>query len=151
MPTVPAKLKTVTDVINLPESNFQLGDVLHGYNDAVKTAAAEVTTYTLMKEMKVTSKKTIVGLRVSFDLRMLSSSGANFAYAKLYKNGVAIGTERTSNGDSAVWTTFTEDFTNFQTGDLLQIYLKETAGGQRGELRNMRVYFVESYFENTLA
>lgn len=93
-------------------------------SDNVKsTNANEVSnnseSYTKLKEILI--NETIAAARVSFDL--YGNSYGKTVYARIYKNGVAIGTER-SQSDGMVWHTYDEDFTSLAAGDLLQIYGK---------------------------
>ncbi len=67
--------------------------------------------------------------RVKF---LLWSDGAWTAYAKIYKNGVPYGTERTHAG--ATQTLFTEDL-NFSKGDLVQLYC-HTDGANLGHVKS---------------
>lgn len=62
--------------------------------------------------------------RVSFQLKHAQGSGFT-AFGKIYKNGVAFGTEQTTQ--SATYVTFTEDLT-FAAGDTVQLYAKVNLG-----------------------
>jgi len=75
------------------------------------------TTYLKLKESIVLFAGV---LSVSFKL----SSGypANPAFAKIYVNGIAVGTERTTTGT----VTYTEDIIDLEPGDLIQVYGKLT-------------------------
>jgi len=69
-------------------------------------------------------------IRVSF---LLNRPSSGVAYGRIYKNGVAYGTER----NTAASTTFTEDL-YFETGDLIQFYGWTTGNG---EISNFRLYY----------
>lgn len=74
------------------------------------------TTYAKHKEIRIAR----AGIyRVYFGVYHNSSSFAT--YGKVYKNGVAIGTERSAG--STVWVYYYQDFT-FAIGDLVQLYGK---------------------------
>lgn len=73
------------------------------------------TTYTKMKEILYNDVPGTVS--VAFTTSFASGSGSSTQYSRLYVNGVAVGTERTTQG------TFTETIT-VATGDLIQIYGK---------------------------
>lgn len=62
--------------------------------------------------------------RVVFDLS--TGDAVNLAYARIYKNGVQIGTERSCLNTPP--TVFTEDFTGFVPGDRVQLYLNVVGG-----------------------
>lgn len=63
-------------------------------------------------------------IRVSFTLRP-NVTAATSVEARVYKNGVAIGTLRSVTAS----TTFDEDFAGIVTGDLIQIYCRTTDSG----------------------
>jgi len=90
-------------------------------------------TYAKVKEIRIafTGK-----MRVSFDLK--SSDGAT-VYGRIYKNGTALGTERSTT--STTYVTYTEDL-EFDGDDLIQVYAKTaSAGGGTADIRNFRVKF----------
>ncbi len=64
-------------------------------------------------------------VRVAFEL-VKSGMYATAVYGRVYKNGVAIGTERSITADGAV-TTFTQDFAA-NVNDVFTIYYKRAAG-----------------------
>ena len=97
------------------------GRAVQSANDSEVTSGASV--YTLAKQIKVNASLSGT-YRLSFVLKTINADFT--AYAKLYKNGVAVGTERSTNSTTGV--TYTEDFTTITTGDLLQLYVKSTAG-----------------------
>ncbi len=57
----------------------------------------------------------------------VATKGGNTAYARVYKNGVAVGTERSTLSTTLVF--YDEDFTALVAGDLIQIYGKQTNAG----------------------
>ena len=73
------------------------------------------TSYFKKKEIKLFD---IGQFRVYFELK--SPSGVP-VYGQIYKNGVALGTERSTS--SPTYVVFTEDF-NFSKNDLVQLYVK---------------------------
>lgn len=95
--------------------------------DATAVIASAITerstiaaTYTKMKEITLDAGGSV---SVSFDLKVSNST----AYGKIYKNGSAVGTERTNN--TATYATFTETISGLAAGDKLQIYIKNVPGG----------------------
>lgn len=88
------------------------------------------TSYTLMKEILYNDVPGTVN--VVFSSTFDSGGGVSTQYSRVYINGVAVGTERTTQS------TFTESFT-VATGDLIQIYGKVayTSGNAVYSVRNM--------------
>lgn len=83
-------------------------------------------------------------MRTSFDLKQ--SNALAVAYGKVYRNGVAVGTERTTS--LTTYQTFTEDIL-FAAGDLYQIYVK-VSGGWSAFVRNQKVLgTIVTTFEDT--
>lgn len=110
-------------------------DTLRQSNDGLKQTNQGA--YTKVKEIIVNDGFT--GCRIKFDLRKDVFVEGEFAYAKIYKNGTAIGTERQRGGTE--WGTFSEDFTGpFVNGDLIQIYAY-TTDTNYAQVQNMRIYF----------
>ena len=113
-------------------------DNLKASSDGVQSTTS--TTYTKIKEITVPdyspkiSDKDIGKLRVAFDLA--SNTAANAAYGRIYKNGVALGTERINS--NVTYITYTEDL-EFKVGDLIQLYAKATSLYQ-ANVRNFRIY-----------
>jgi hypothetical protein len=75
---------------------------------------AQSTTMTKVREFKLNYSG---GYRISFNLY---TSGPATATAQLYRNGVAIGTLRSTTSQTAV--AYTEDISGWNTNDLLQLY-----------------------------
>ena len=63
-------------------------------------------------------------LRIKFTL--WSNSASVTAYARIYRNGIAIGTERSNTATNTI---YSEDISGWSPGDLLQIYAKVSASG----------------------
>jgi|GEM_PF-6700878 len=70
-------------------------------------------------------------IRVLFDFATSGGTG----FARIYKNGIAVGTERTRN--STTFITFSEDIT-VNTGDDIQIYCRTASGGE-AYTQNVRI------------
>lgn len=81
-------------------------------NNGVHTTQA---TYTKIREIKLGRSGSF---RIYFVMKSLS--GVYPVYGQIYRNGVAVGTERTTSSTSYVG--FTEDISGWNVGDLLQIY-----------------------------
>jgi hypothetical protein len=127
--------ETWTEVI----SDTGLPKVGAGDNLCVSSDGEKKTTsqsYVKAKEIKVYRPGTY---RIKFDLA-IRGSGLT-AYGRIYRNGEAIGTERSTSKTS--WTTFSEDIAGWEEGDLIQLYYHHTGGtkSEGARVRNFRVYY----------
>ena len=76
--------------------------------------------------------------RIAFDIRKYTGTVAT-AYAQIYKNDVAVGTERSNAGTT--WVNYSEDLTGWERTDKIQLYLWAGEGASRNaQIRNFRVY-----------
>jgi len=93
------------------------------------------TSYTKLKE--ITCNVALANVRVKFALA--SEHTGVTVYGKVYKDGVAIGTERSRNTTS--YATFSEDFATVAVGSKLQIYGKTSNEPWFMYCKNFRLYF----------
>jgi len=97
-------------------------------------------TYVKIKEIVVAdyapkiNDKDVGKLRIKFDLATNDTSVA--AYGRIYKNGVALGTERSTQ--QTTYQTYTEDL-EFKAGDKIQLYA-HSDGSKLAKVSNFRVY-----------
>lgn len=85
-------------------------------NSTSRTVTAD--TYTKYKETKIDDCPDT--LRISFTLGHFNSTTL---YGRIYRNGVAVGTQRIAgSAGGGIFTTWTEDIAGWSDGDLLQIY-----------------------------
>ena len=117
-------------------------DLLHSHDVEVSDGT---TTYG--KESYILVDKVYpspVTLRVKFDLK--SGNVAVNAYGRIYKNGVAVGTERTNN--SVTYVTYSEDI-EFSRGDYIELWIKSGTVFEDIFAKNFRIYgdIVEHEFE----
>ena len=112
---------------------FNAGDVLMKSADTERTTAS--LTYVKVKEILVNRTGT---LRIKFDIA--GGDAGSRCYGRIYRNGVAVGTERIVDG--ATYETFTQDIAGWAVADLAQVYYKfEDIGGGGGvKTRNFRIY-----------
>lgn len=113
-------------------------------NELKKSSNAEQstneTTYIKIKEITCANYTVPMAikdggkLRIKFDLA--TNSAGQSAYGRIYKNGVAVGTERTSTIET--YTTYSEDI-EFKANDKIQLYIKATSGFL-AKIRNFRIY-----------
>jgi len=108
-----------------------LSDVLTHSNDAEKETNS--TSYVKLKEIKLTAALKACRLKLDF-----TRTGVGMAYARVYKNGVATGTEWSDN--SGGYVTKSEDFADWALGDLIQVYAKIDAATST-KVKNVRFYY----------
>lgn len=125
----------VIPTANVPAATLELtataSDTLEESADTERLESN--TSYTKYKDITVRLNGTI---RVKFDLK--TTNVATTAYGRVYKNGVAFGTEQTNA--TASYVTKSEDLT-FEAGDLIQLYIKTNNGSFNGAARNFRLYY----------
>lgn len=119
------------------------------YSDsASSTLSAAQTTYTKLKEIVFTD---VSGTITATWTVSLVAGGSGLPYTKIYKNGSAVGAEKTNTGSN------TESSISVSTGDLIQVYGHMT-GGDTGtyNINTFRLNydktttFVTDYITNTV-
>ncbi|MBE3142872.1 MAG: hypothetical protein IMZ61_02985 [Planctomycetes bacterium] len=117
-------------------------------NLAAKTTVSG--SYVKLKEIRIAGDIVPGSLfRFKFDLRNLNA--VRLAYARIYINGIAAGTEQTRNAN--VVATFTEDLTHagWNVGDTIELWAYLAGGGgDTAEVSNFKICGIGSEFENTL-
>lgn len=111
---------------------YSAGDYLVYSNDT--EVGADPGAYALKKQCRIPKPGT---LRIKFDLN--TAGAGNAAYGKIYRNGVAIGTERVDS--DGTYTTYSEDITGWSRGDLVQLYGHGTTPSV-AQLKNFRIYSI---------
>jgi len=114
-------------------SRMVAGDILLQSADTFREESG--SSYVKHKSIKVTKGGTY---RIKFDLA--HQTGLYTSYGRIYRNGVAVGTERTTTETD--WQTYSEDISGWAPGDEIQLYMKSE--DQDAYCRNFRVY-VDSY------
>ncbi len=112
---------------------FSASNNLRHSNDTERSTAS--SSYTKVKECLLLED--ISACRIKFTIRELINGQT--AYGRIYKNGVAIGTERSTTSNTGE--EFSEDFTNLVAGDLIQIYIKKSVTGNTAYAKNFRFYW----------
>jgi len=122
---------------------YYVSETLRNSNDTERIQT-NIHAYTLLKGVLLNAD--LSACRIKFDLASTATDPVDqiTAYACIYKNGAAIGTARSQT--SATYTTYSEDFTGFASGDLIQIYAKTDhnaafEGLEKAYVRNMRFYY----------
>jgi len=112
---------------------------LRNSNDTAKSTSSPSPTFVKIKEVKLNAALRLC--RIKFDLRVTTGAGENTARARIYKNGVGIGTIQTNT--TTTYVTKSEDFTlNGVADDLIQIYGCKISGDSAAcQVRYMRFYY----------
>lgn len=92
-----------------------------------------VTTYTKIAELYLPRGGT---LRIKFSLG--NNDGGVTAYGRIYRNGSAVGTERTTGASPLI--DQSEDISGWAAGDLLQLYAKVSASSGSQQAGGLKVY-----------
>lgn len=108
-------------------------DVLRDSEDAITNISQ--TSYT--KELEITVPAGIISgtLRIKF---AMNETASGTSYGKIYKNGVALGSQRSTLG--ATYTTYSEDLSDWQEGDTIELWAYHNAGSGNGNVKEFRVY-----------
>ena len=107
------------------------GDVLVASADTENTIG--VTSYTKYKEFTANRAGTY---RIKFSIKGDIAPNVT-TYGRIYKGGVAYGTERSVPDDT--WTEFSEDLA-FVVGDKIQLYCREASLPSGGAVKACRLY-----------
>lgn len=105
---------------------------LHNSNDTETTTASA----TFVKLKEVLLNEDLANVRVKYALK--TSETGHTATANIYKNGSAVGTEQTHDGET--FSVETDDVGDFVATDLLQIYVK-VINGRTATIKDMRFYY----------
>lgn len=121
--------------------DFVAGDILLAEANTMRSQTT--STYTRKKEIQVNKGGV---LRIKFDGCKNGGSG----YARVYRNGVAVGTEQSMTTTNPTFTTYSEDISGWSPGDLVQLYAKGD-NTYSCEVKNFKIYVakVESAVVNT--
>jgi len=113
----------------------KVSDVLRHSHDAEVVKNTDNTTYSIEKTITFTNGVKGV-LRIKYDLGRVA---CGTAYGRLYKNGVAIGTEQSRAAD---YLTFSEDIDvgTIEIGEILELKLKNSLDCDT-KARNLRIYY----------
>jgi len=137
----------VTDLKTISNSEWTYkaipSDNIQHSNDSEKSFSE--LNYTKKKEIKILHP--IESCRIKFDMR----ASVGTVYGRIYKNGSPIGTERQRTATD--YLTFSEDFSNLNKDDLIQLYCHVNVHGDSGFIRNFRICFdmvVTKKCQNTL-
>lgn len=148
-----AELQSFEELGVIVDPELTPSDNAHWYNDDEQYT--EETSYAKVKEI-VLGAALNGTIRIKFDLKAIQSDPEQDAadvYAKIYRNGTALGTQRQTN--SGDYVTYSEDLnTGWEAGGSMQIYAygQDLIGVQRSTpyIQNMRIcYDPDAYYSHT--
>ena len=102
-------------------------------DNPVENYGSDTATYKKIKEIVLHS--TPASIKLTFGLR--SNVAGKTAYGRIYRNGAAVGTERTVVG--TVPTAFEEIISGWSNGDLLQLYVHGDGSTHRANCLEFRI------------
>lgn len=105
-------------------------DVLFAHDAEI--SGVDSSSYLKVKEINVGYFSGII--RVAFKLK--APVGTHWVSARVYKNGVALGTEQ--GQDNVAYVEYSEDLA-FGVNDLLQLYVKNSDAGQMPTVKDFRI------------
>ncbi len=118
-------------------------------DDLLNVNATERTSNSATYEKKKETRTYLTGThRIKFSLK--STSSLELAYGKVYVNGVAVGTERSTA--SVTYIEYSEDFADLKASDLIQVYCKHENLGYGGvtSIKDLKICVITvSSFEDT--
>lgn len=92
--------------------------------EAISTTLNSTTSTSYVKKKEMALKRG-GSFRVRFGLH--TEVGGSVVYGRIYKNGVAVGTERSTEEYSTSPAYFEEDISGWSSGDNLQLYIKSSS------------------------
>lgn len=129
--------------INLSATNIRSDKYIYAYTGVSDTIilshnAEDTTTSDVYVKLKTITLGANVEanrtLRIQFDLRR-SVAGPPYVYGKIYRNGSAVGTERTTASETYV--TYSEDIAGWGAGNTIELWVK--ADTDTAYIMNFRV------------
>jgi len=107
-------------------------DVLRDSNDSIESLGSGA--YAKIKDIGPVPEGVLSGtLRIKF---AMNETATGSSYGRIYRNGVAVGTERSTAGAS--YTTWSEDIAGWTTGDTIELWGIHDTGD--GNVKEFRVY-----------
>jgi len=115
---------------------YTAGDIEVIVNNVI--SSSNTTSYVKVKEIRIDMPG---ALRIKFDMKPEEGGddpGQITAYARIYKNGAAVGSIQ-SSADYSQWLTKSEDISNWEAGDYVQIYVKTTQSPYTGYVKKLEI------------
>lgn len=111
---------------------FAASDVL--LSESTGEESTNSHSYVKIKAIKVPELTQNSTFRVTFTIK---NQGTYSTKGQIYKNGAAIGTERTNSTET--YNTYSEDLAGFDTDDEIQLYIRKTSGVNNSLTDNLSV------------
>ncbi len=127
-----SKRITIANLLPSAVAGATAGNLIVVSDDAEESTNS--TTYTKIKEFGIARGGT---LRIKFALQSADGGGGTTAYGRIYRSGVAVGTERTRTN---TYGTFSQDIAGWSAGELVQLYAKTGDGGHNANVKEFRLY-----------
>lgn len=128
--------KTIGTESGIVEGTLVLNELVVSPGDQVLLASpneVSLTNSSFIKVKEIISNFDAGTVRLKFEIKIISN---NTVYAQIYKNGVAVGTLRSST--SNLYTAFSEDIV-FSKGDLIQLYARTFTASSSVQVRNFQI------------
>lgn len=113
--------------------SYSSGSYLLAQPSSFVVTSGEGSSYQKRVEMVVPRSGTL-----TIKFYITNSDGSVTQYGKIYRNGVAVGTERSLGGPNT--SDFSEDISGWTAGDLLQLYTKQSATSGNQAVGAVRAY-----------
>jgi hypothetical protein len=126
----------IANQTDYPKSNYTTGTsyVWHSNDTSASTNSLSPI---LLKEILLPSNlPSNTTLTISF---ALGTSAGSAVYAQIYRNGTAVGTQRSTTSSSSSPQTFTEDISNWNPNDKLQLYAWSSGTSINAVVSNFRI------------
>lgn len=134
------KAITTTSVLVQPTEfygSFATSATTTAYLRHTNSAGVATTSLTYVKLKETVVDKALNSATIEYTYT--DDGGVGDVYARLYKNGVALGTERVKASGSETWSEHFAD-EDFAPGDLIQVYGKIT-GGDGVTITDLKIYY----------
>ncbi len=116
---------------------YEASDSILTYDDTESTY--DNTSYAIEKELDPVPDDVFEDeseFKIKFDIK--TANVATTVYGRIYRNGVAVGTEQSTT--STAYVTKSEDISGWSAGDLIQLYTKTGTSGVIVYVEHFRVY-----------
>ena len=115
---------------------YVIGDssLISHYSEQTTTSES----YTKLKTITLGSNIGInTILRIRFDLKLDPVGSPPWAYGRIYRNGIAVGTERQTGSSSYI--TYSEDITDWNAGDTVELWVRTHDSGYTAYVQDFTI------------
>ena len=116
--------------------------------DIIETSADTARSNTTTSYVKVKEIKLGRGGQFRVKFALSNSTVVRLVHGRIYRNGVAFGTDQTTTSMSYV--TKSEDISGWAAGDLLQLYLKAGTVSDYCNGKELRIYTLTPLFNKVI-